>query len=324
MSILLDSVIVVIRASSERTFDLCKALCLAQGVESLSIVQEVPFEMALRKCYAIGIASNMKWMVTVDADVLIIDGAVQTLVNHAEMMPQNFVQLEGRIYDKITGLYRQAGHRIYRTRLLPLALNQIPHDGVQLRPEYFTLQQMGKLGYPSRRISDVVGLHDFEQSYFDIYRKSFVHAIKHPHWVADIIERCVKSLHNDPDYLVILKGLWDGLTTEMAVSIDRRKFLDSGKKSLEYLGLVEKAPIIDMDTFIQGFTEYFNNVIDHNAPPKFVHCDEPNNTIPNPKLSEKTGWIVRAQHRMHQHGLFRGSVATIGALFKRIGERLDN
>ena len=69
MSILLDSVIVVIRASNERTFDLCKALCLAQGVESLSIVQEVPFEEALRKCYEIGIASNKKWMVTVDADV---------------------------------------------------------------------------------------------------------------------------------------------------------------------------------------------------------------------------------------------------------------
>lgn len=319
MKDMLDSTIVVIRSSNERTFGLCRELCLKQTSKaSLEIVQEVPFEQALRKCYEIGIASNKKWMVTVDADVLLVDGAIETLVQNAELMAQHYIQLEGRVFDKITGLYRQAGHRIYRTEFLPTALTQIPSEGGEIRPEYFTLQQMGKLGHPSLRISDVVGLHDFEQSYFDIYRKSFVHAVKHPHWISVLIERCVKHLHDDPDSLVILKGLWDGMTTKGNVSIDRRKFYDFWKDALETLGLEEKVSIDDVAGFVADFPRFFAQETSPYFPPDFPVQDAPNNEI-----REKKKWMSEIEARIARHGAVKGGIAALGGFLVSLGKRLD-
>jgi len=244
MKQILDSTIVVIRASNERTFDVCKAICSNQEVASLSIVQECPFEVALRKCYEIGASSNKKWMVTVDGDVLLSGDAIETLVHNAEMMPQNYIQLEGRVFDKITGLYRQAGHRIYRIDLLPRALGQIPPVGSQIRPECSTLEQMGKLGYPSRCIPDVVGLHDFEQSYRDIYRKSFVQAKKHYSRVHKMIPPWEHLAQYDTDYVVASRGFEGGKNYSERVGIDKNAdFLAAFDNVLSDLNLQEKDQI---------------------------------------------------------------------------------
>lgn len=319
MKDMLDSTIVVIRSSNERTSGLCRELCLKQTSEdNLKIVQEVPFERALRKCYETGIASNKKWMVTVDADVLLVDSAIETLIQNAELMPQHYIQLEGRVFDKITGLYRQAGHRIYRAELLPLSLNQIPPEGEQVRPEFFTLQQMGALGNPSRRIPDVVGLHDFEQSFFDLYRKSFVHAVKHPYWINDLIVRSTKRLDIDADYLVVLKGLWDGMTTKSIVSIDKRKFIEVGMAALESLGLEEKRSIEDVDRFKHTFPEYFTRVTTKQLAPQFILQDEPKN-----EDRGRNKWAPEIQARIARHGFLRGGIASFGGLLVRIGRYLD-
>lgn len=319
MKDMLDSTIVVIRASNERTFGLCRELCLKQTLkDNLIIVQEVPFERALRKCYEIGIASNKKWMVTVDADVLLVDGAIETLVQNAELMPQHYIQLEGRVFDKITGLYRQAGHRIYRTEFLSLALTQIPSEGAEIRPEYFTLQKMGRLGHPSLRISDVVGLHDFEQSYFDIYRKSFVHAVKHPHWIKDLMERCTKHLHVDPDCLVILKGLWDGMTTKTSVSIDRRKFYDLWNKAFEALEIEEKVAVDDVEGFVEEFPRFFERATRHYFLPDFTAQDAPKSEV-----RERKKWVSEIKTRVARHGAVRGGIAALGGFLVSLGKRLD-
>jgi hypothetical protein len=315
-----DSMILVIRSSNERTFAVCKELCLSNSLKiNLSIVQECPFEVALRECYKIGIESNKKWMVTIDADVLLFKKSIERLIYNAELMPPEYIQLEGRVFDKITGMYRQAGHRVYRIKFLPLALNQIPSDGTQIRPEYYTLQQMGRLGYPSRRIPDVLGLHDFEQSYFDIYRKSFIHARKHPYWVKDMIERCAKLLHKDLDFLVILKGLWDGLTTKDSLSIDRRKFSCLWEKARKTLLLDEKPPMNDIDGFIQSSPALFERIKSQNPSPIFVTMDEP-----SAEMTKKNGWSPGVKRRISKHGAIKGSIAILGGFLTRIGKILDN
>ena len=306
---------IVMRSANERTAELCASMAIRQVERgSFVIVKERPFEHALRRTYEVGIERGTKWTMTIDADVMLTAGSVAKLLTAAELMPENYVQLEGRVFDKILGSYRQAGHRIYRTALLPLALKQIPEAGKELRPEFFTLRQLGKLGHPSRRIADVVGLHDFEQSYQDLYRKSFVHARKHREFVAPLIERCTSHLHEDADFLVILKGLWDGLISVDSVSIDKNYFLEKSKKAIEELGLNEKDPLGDVEDFVQNYKSYLSKIILECPPLEFQVQDDPKTC---------TTRFTKARHRLQLNGPIQGSVAVVGALLKCIGRYLD-
>jgi hypothetical protein len=260
--------IVVIRSSGERTFEACRGLVLKQvPFDALEVVKEQPFEKALRRTYEIGIHRSAKWTMTLDADVLLGEGAIKKFVAEAESMPNNFIQIEGLVHDKLTGLFRQAGHRIYRTKYLKKALLQIPSDGTEIRPEYATLQQMEKLGFPSRLIDLVVGIHDYEQYYHDIYRKAFVHANKHQIWLADIINRWKKYMATDTDFRIALRGLYDGLMYSDLARIDTREYIVRSELAMKELGLQEKA-VASMGKLDYKFI--FNILSSSGVSPKFT------------------------------------------------------
>lgn len=314
-----QNTIIMMRTCGERTSQLSKALILGQQAEyGVHIVNEVPFEKALKKCYMNGLDSGAKWMITLDSDVLLTQNSVEVLLQEADAMPEHFAQLEGRVFDKILGSYRPAGHRVYRTEMLALALKNLPQAGQEVRPEYYTLQQLNKLGHPSRFIEEVVGLHDFEQYYFDLYRKSVVHTKKHSYLVSNIIDRCTMHLHEDKDFLMILKGVWDGLTIFDKVSINKRSYIDSAKRALDELGLVEKDPIGDVQVFADNYPEYYASAISDYNIPEYI---TPDTTLTQPSVTED--WQSSIRYRIEMHGSVKGCVASFGSLLKKIGRYLD-
>jgi hypothetical protein len=273
---------VVVRSANERTTSVATQLACAQlqSDHDVSVITEVPFEAALRATYATGLAVGKKWTMALDADILLAPNAIVELTRAAELMPLHYVQVQGRIWDKILGMYRQAGPRVYRTGLLRRALEYVPEAGSEIRPESYVLQQMGKRGHPSRRVSPVVGLHDFEQHYRDLYRKSFVHAKKHLDLVPHIVQRCSCNLDGDTDFLVILKGLWDGLLYRGSVSIDSTRYLDSFHRAQADLRLEEKSELLDGKQFEIGFPDYLR-LATHEPPPAFELEDLPSATQSN-------------------------------------------
>jgi len=291
----------------------------------MTTVSEAPFETALRVCYEAAIRAAKKWTMTLDADVLLMPAAISELLGFAEQMPPHFFHLEGKVFDKITGIYRQAGHRIYRTELLPLALAQIPDPGAQIRPEFHTITQMVALGYPSRLVASPVGLHDFEQHYVDLYRKSVVHATKHRELLPDLIARSARLSHADADFLVILKGLWDGLVTADTVTIDVRRYDDQAGRALQSLGLAEKAPIIDSAGFVRLCPAIFDEIqLAHPAPDFSVYDQIPaSSAVSAPSESYPHSWFDKALGRMNRRGLIRGGIASLGALLRLAGQRLE-
>lgn len=242
-----SNLVVVIRSVDERTTSACKELVFRQvSQQQVHLVREFPFEAALRRCYEIGIESGATWMMTLDADVLLREGAIQDFLTQAEALPEEYFQLEGLLHDKLAGQYRKVGHRMYRTQYLQKALDSIPAPREAIRPERTTLRRMEQLGYPSKEIKVVFGIHDYEQFYADIYRKAFVHAKKHPDRFRDFIERWSRQMAGDPDFKVALKGLCDGLTFNHSVAIDKREFKHKSEAALEDLGLIEKEKIIEI------------------------------------------------------------------------------
>ncbi len=139
---------IVIRSAGERSFQICKKLLLDQVPASyVHVVKEVPFESALRKTYEIGIDSGDEWLMTLDADVFLRQGAVCKLLSQAKGLPGHYFQIEGLVHDKLTGMYREAGHRMYRTKYLKTALQHIPANNTEIRPEYATPSKNGIIGF---------------------------------------------------------------------------------------------------------------------------------------------------------------------------------
>jgi hypothetical protein len=99
-------------------------------------------------------------------------------------------------------------------------------------------------GYGYLKLDFVVGLHDYEQYFRDIYRKAFFHAHKHKdeikYWECLWRKLCC----SDADYRVALKGAKDGREYKGEVFSDLGQF-DSVEYEmmLNYLGLTEKSEL---------------------------------------------------------------------------------
>lgn len=312
----------VIREAGERTAQLAYRLAQACGLgpDQISVVSEAPFEEALRQSYSKGLEAGQTWTMTLDGDVLLLPSAINDMLRAANKLPEHYVQLEGRIFDKFSELYRQAGHRIYRTSLLEKALACVPENGAQLRPEYATLMSLNAFGHPSRRIASVVGLHDFEQYYRDLYRKAFVHAKKHePKFICRVLECCIRNKESDPDAPVIMRGIWDGLHSPEHVSIDKRILVDKAESSLSDLGLNEKAAVGDSADFVRNFPRIFRLTCANRKPPRFIPTDEP------PKQARGFSRLANAYaSRVCEKGVLSGSMALLGAVMAGIGNSLDS
>jgi len=299
--------IVVIRSVDERTFGACRELVLKQiPASSLHVVSEFPFEQTLRKCYKIGMESQVKWMVTLDADILLRESAIADLLVEAERLPENYFQLEGLVFDKLTGIYRKAGHRVYRVSCLKLAMQQIPEDKEEIRPEYTTIQRMEKLGYKSYLVNKAFGIHDYEQYYADIYRKAFVHANKHQNWLVDFITRWKELASNDSDYKIALKGLSDGLISSNVARIDARDYTGGSKKAMLELELKEKPSFV----FCATLPSQIEDVLIHVGP---VSIEKP------PSFEHK---MKRLKGRYDQLGGIRFVVFIVGSLLYYLGKEI--
>jgi len=264
-----EKLTVVIRCAGERTIALCKALILEQGVlpDNLFVIREVPFSAAVRKGYEIGIERGLPWTLHLDADVLLRPGSIEKMLNLAEEQEQNVFQIQGQIIDKFFGGPRDAGNHLYRTSLLPAALPLIPEEGVDIRPETYILETMSEMGYPRVKVPYVVGLHDFEQYYKDIFRKSFVQAHKHLYRAELFVTIWQEGAEKDTDFQVALKGFAAGIVHYGSVFIDaRQKEYQDGFAKLQ----TEEKPDLAADSYsLDDIEKIINTWVDHGIYRKF-------------------------------------------------------
>lgn len=307
--------VVVIRAAGERTFDACKTLVLKQVPHAVvHVVDERPFEAALRKCYRIGIETSAEWMVTLDADVLLRDEAINELLAEAMAMPPNHFQIEGMVYDKLTNRVRWAGYRCYRVQHLTVAECLIPPDRQEIRPESTTLERMAARGHPSRRSCKVYGIHDFEQSFSDIYRKTRVHSVKHQSWLYNLLPQWKIACIKDPDFRVALRAAADGLSDFNQSAIDARWYRTQAEVVLRELGLSEKIRLDPASVTKEYVEAVIGSVLDSPDISWLVHDgDSP---------SERFHSRLRRLGALRIAPYMIGAVmVNIGTLLKRIAER---
>ncbi len=232
---------VVIRSAGERTKEACLHLVLQEvPEEDVHIIEKEPFEEALRETYRIGMNSKKEWLIALDADVLPRQGFTGEIAKITDSLKNRVFTFKPMIYDKLFFKHRMAGFRVYRTRYLEEALAIIPPNGVETRPESFAVAQMEKKKLKALVFEYVAGLHDFEQYYRDIYRKTYFHSYKHMHQLFMVIEDWKKESNRDSDYKVALKGALDGLMSLDEPLPDIRFFKKRSKNILKSINLIEK------------------------------------------------------------------------------------
>ena len=233
--------VVVIRSAGERTVKACKHIVTNEiSEENVHIIQCVPFEAALKKCYEIGSESEKKWLITIDGDVLPRKGFINELKKLTKKVNNDIIMFNAIVHDKLLMNFRTGGIKVYRTKYLDEALQMIPKVGSELRPEATTLKKMENKGYKKKNFNYVAGLHDYEQYYQDVYRKSFFHATKHKEKIANLLDDWKVASSTDTDYLVAIKGAVDGFLSKEIAKSDVRIFEKMSQNTFTELNVEEK------------------------------------------------------------------------------------
>jgi len=250
---------ILVRSVHERTEPLClKLLTDFFGSDNLSVVHESPFSKALKVSFEIGVDQGKKWLLCVDADVLISNKGVLKLLDQTTNCADNVFEIQGKMIDQFFGGIRGGGIHIYRASLLPDALAHLSPKEV-IRPENYVIMQMLSQGNPYVQTEDVIGIHDYGQYYKDIYRKAVVHGRKHAHFLEVLIPYWRRAALHSLDFKVALKGIEDSKDISEDIVIDVNSFPFDIKTISATKKLTEKSPIKDVSITLEQIDEFIES-----------------------------------------------------------------
>ena len=242
-----NDITVIIRSAGERTLDACyQLLANIFEKEQIHIIEEVPFSKAVLRSLELGIEEKRPWFACVDADVLVHEEGVLNLLEYADNAPNEVFEIQGLILDKFFPVRRPAGNHLYRTKYAHRALSMIPKEGTTLRPEATLLKNMAQAGYPWMQCDAVVGIHDFEQYYADIFRKCFLQAHKHDYLFQHILDYWLLKSTTDKDFEVANLGALYGFSFKGEIRIDKSFQMDLAYYVFNIIGISEKKHLEDL------------------------------------------------------------------------------
>jgi hypothetical protein len=175
-----EDLTVVVRAAGERTEAACVAKLrtqLGDGAD-LHVLHERPFSRAVTRTFEIGASSGREFTVAVDADLILLDDAVERVREICgKMAAEAFCATPLFLCKSVRG-FAFRGLHCYRSALLPEALSLTGELADDLRPESRYYWAMRDRGYTREAYAKALGLHEYEQSYRHIYLKAMLRARK--------------------------------------------------------------------------------------------------------------------------------------------------
>ena len=217
---MIEEPFVCLRTIGERTEHcLLKQIGGEISKENIAIVNETPLTNTLKKAFSLAINKGNSWTLHIDADVLLLPGSLKGMTKKLMALPKDVFAAQFLVADYLLGDIRYAGNGAYRTDLLPLCLPFVAESVDKIRPVRHVIQRMEEKGYRFfDQREEIVGIHDAEQFYRDIYRKALVYAFKHLNKASEFIPYWRHK--QGADYLVALKGFSDGIVRTEPIQID--------------------------------------------------------------------------------------------------------
>ena len=197
------------------------------------------FPTTLRRCFETAVALDHAWTVTLDGDVLLLPGAGQAIRRIIARMPSRAGHADALVQDRVTGLARSAGVRVYRTSTMRAALEIGDWSGT-LRPESHLILSLPDSMAPWSP-TVLVGLHDHEQYLRDLFRTSFVMMRKTPRERDRLVARWTGS--TDDEDRVLLAGAEAALRDDLPFVIDASRYAELADEFLRETGIEEREPL---------------------------------------------------------------------------------
>jgi hypothetical protein len=158
------------------------------------------------------------------------------------------------------------GPHVYRTSLLRKAVALCSPIRRRLRPEGWVMDLMVTAGHGWVQGDLLVGVHDFEQYYRDLFRKGIQHAKKHAEHVPFLKAAWRRLMAADPDFRIVSWGVRVGRRDHGPLRLDPRQYVTGFPGRLRRAGLSEK-PSLTARPPTAGWVEA---VIErHVVPPEF-------------------------------------------------------
>lgn len=244
---------VIIRSLQERTEELCRFSVQKNGIseKQIKVIHNVyPFSKCLEIGYKQALQNDYKYTFFIDADMVVFSGALETMLQAAESSSNKTFFVNPLVYDYTTGLITPNGPHLYRTKLLEEALNYIPSDQESRRPESFVTKEMQKVGYSLQYLDMPLALHEFEQSYHDLFIKAYKKFFKFKRFRFYIEKRIEKNYSDSRDFWLIKKS-WELASSENSLSQSELE------KRYSSLNLKEKDEI---ENSSEAYSKLINNV----------------------------------------------------------------
>lgn len=276
-----DSV-VVIRSVEERTEQACLDIVRAQvGADTpVHIVRNKPFAEAHVESMRLAVHSATKWALFLDADVLLRRNAIPDMLDEANAIPGPFYMLNFQVLDRGFDGPAYGGVHLYSVAHLrsALQLTETIYD-VQRPESHLCIEMAHRARVPSLRSARLVGLHGYEQFYTDLYRTTFVRAVKfarHTNYLLRLYRsRYESDSGGDFEYRVMLWGLLDGMIyrgSNSQAPLDKAQYEDKALAVLALLGLRERGTFSSegypIDQIINGHVpnEHYHEIAGHVCP----------------------------------------------------------
>lgn len=276
------SITVVIRSVGERTEGVCLDLIRQQVTHAnIHVIHETPFSKALQKSYEIGIKAGRKWTMVLDADVLVREGFVAEIFERAEKAPESVFVFHSSMLDKFFGGIRVGGAKLYRTKLLPKAMELVPE--VDVRPETYVVKKMHKQGAYVDITDILCGVHDFEQYYSDIFRKGFAHGVKHQSLADSLKPYWTRMKKKDKDFEVLLAGSEIGAKHRSELKLAKDEVLPQFQEYASPKKLKEKANLKDLSDELSSVQAFLDNFV---SPPEYEKIKAENDKKGRPVIPD--------------------------------------
>ena len=259
---------VVIRSAGERTEDLCRHLAAQQVPEgNVVVIHEYPFRRAVLKSFEVGLDFGLPWTICLDADVVLRQGAVSEMIALAGAQGPTTFLVEMQTLDKFTGGPQNRGAYVYRTALFDQARQFVPSDEEQtMRAGAFVSRKMSDIGYSFVTTQLLVGIHEYEQYYRDIYAKKLFRARKVPYEIPFLLRRCLRLGLEDQDFWIAAWGIVVGWQVQSLIMLDAPQLQERANRFLESIGIEEKEPLV-----VEAYERLSDKMIaEYQPPPEYI------------------------------------------------------
>lgn len=244
----MENVTAVIRSLGERTTEASRFL-ISQCIpdKNIRMVKENNVLDTARKGFEEAINGKCEWTLILDGNVLLQPKALESFMVDVQKVDPSVYCVRANLIDKLAGFNLNSGVQMYRTSIIAKYLDDLEKAMTTGNEGQFH-QTMNKNGHKFLQFSSTpIGLNDQEQYYRDIYRKSFLYALRHLDWAPNMIPHWRSRAASDADFRVAIRGFGDGVASIGEIGKELNKLRGDLNQVIESMGLKEKGSFAILD-----------------------------------------------------------------------------